>query len=344
VVDVPRGWTVTPALEVGANPTAGTITVTAPANDGKRYTAAGTATLLVSDGAERTITKPLLLSCPAYVAPEALGITFAQPAAFYKGEIKTVDYTTTGNVAFVKVSDVPTGWTVQVNSAAKTLSITAASCATAGEALVFTSDNEGNMVVRLLELKYASLQLLSASLNQPVVMNTEMKPLYFLTTATATATGLPTGVSGSWMDGTYTVSGTPTVAGTFTYTLTDDNYCIGTSSLSGNIIVEDCTNCAAWSASAGYNFISNVVFEDLIEGLDNAKQKCNDKGAGWRLPNRNELQDMCKVKGAIPGGFIDGYYWSSDHRSGSGYDWVLRFTNCKLSEWGSGQNYIKCVK
>ncbi|MDR3350913.1 MAG: hypothetical protein LBN98_04635, partial [Prevotellaceae bacterium] len=158
-VDVPRGWTVTPALEAGANPTAGTITVTAPANDGKRYTATGTATLLVSDGAERTITRPLALACPAYVAPEALGITFAQPAPFTEANVpQNIGFTTTGGVAFVKALDVPEGWTVTVSPLsgnAGTFAITAPGTPDGdvnGEALVLAADASGKSVIRALNL------------------------------------------------------------------------------------------------------------------------------------------------------------------------------------------------
>ncbi|MDR3350223.1 MAG: hypothetical protein LBN98_01075, partial [Prevotellaceae bacterium] len=142
-----------------ANPTAGTITVTAPANDGKRYTATGTATLLVSDGAERTITRPLALACPAYVAPEALGITFAQPAPFTEANVpQNIGFTTTGGVAFVKALDVPEGWTVAVSPLsgnAGTFTITVTSLTVpGGEALILAADAEGKSVIRALALQH----------------------------------------------------------------------------------------------------------------------------------------------------------------------------------------------
>ena len=54
----------------------------------------------------------------------------------------------------------------------------------------------------------------------------------------ATVTGLPSGVAGSYNSGTkvYTISGTPTVSGTFNYTVTTTGPCINTS-LSGTINV-----------------------------------------------------------------------------------------------------------
>jgi hypothetical protein len=148
-VDVPRGWTVTPDL------TGKQITVTAPAAAGKYYTAAGTVTLLVSDGAERTITKPLALQCPAYVSPTGLGITFEQPGVFLWGDIKEVAFTTQGNATAVKVLDVPAGWTVAVAKSGDVGTFTITSPATITptlEAFVFVSDAAGNTVMRTLEL------------------------------------------------------------------------------------------------------------------------------------------------------------------------------------------------
>ncbi len=52
----------------------------------------------------------------------------------------------------------------------------------------------------------------------------------------ATVTGLPAGVSGSWASDVLTISGTPTVTGTFTYTVTLSGGC-GTVSTNGSLTV-----------------------------------------------------------------------------------------------------------
>jgi uncharacterized protein YbdZ (MbtH family) len=152
-VDVPRGWTVTPDVEENK------ITVIAPANDGKYYTAAGTVKLLVSDDAARTTIKPLTLSCPAYTPPEKLGITFDQPPLFGYSQVKEVGFTTQGNATTVKVLDVPTGWDVTVakQSDAGTFTVTAPAEDNAGEAIVLAADAAGNTVIRTLNLTAYSL-------------------------------------------------------------------------------------------------------------------------------------------------------------------------------------------
>ena len=60
---------------------------------------------------------------------------------------------------------------------------------------------------------------------------------YSTTVATgANTTGLPNGVNGNWASNVYTISGTPTVAGTFSYTITLTGGC-GTITKTGTILV-----------------------------------------------------------------------------------------------------------
>jgi uncharacterized protein (TIGR02145 family) len=152
-VDVPRGWTVgfvQPAGTVSGSYAMG-IKITPPAADGTRYTAAGTATLLVSDGKERTIIAPLALSCSSYVPPTALDIEFT-PATVTQYETLTVPFTLTGNVNDVVVAP-PAGWTVAVtrDGSVGSFTITTAG-STDGEAKAFVFDDAGNVAMRPLPL------------------------------------------------------------------------------------------------------------------------------------------------------------------------------------------------
>ena len=84
----------------------------------------------------------------------------------------------------------------------------------------------------------------------------------------ATVSGLPTGVTGSYNSGTkiYTISGTPSVAGTFNYTVTTTGPCLNTA-LGGTIIVQansTLTRTSAASTTAQTvcinNAITNIVY------------------------------------------------------------------------------------
>jgi hypothetical protein len=147
VADVPRGWTVTPSLAEK------TITVTAPAIDAGYYVAAGTVALIVSDGAERTITKPLALECPQYVE---LDIHFT-PRPFAHGATGAITYTATGGATMVSALNIPAGWTVSVTHAGSTgtFTITAPVALSEGEALILVANPSGE-VVRPLRLWMSS--------------------------------------------------------------------------------------------------------------------------------------------------------------------------------------------
>ncbi len=73
---------------------------------------------------------------------------------------------------------------------------------------------------------------------QTVCINTAITNITYATTGAtgATVTGLPTGVTALWAANVVTISGTPTAAGPFTYTVTLTGGC-GVISITGNIIV-----------------------------------------------------------------------------------------------------------
>jgi gliding motility-associated-like protein len=72
-----------------------------------------------------------------------------------------------------------------------------------------------------------SLNTITAGTNQTVCINSAIANITLATTAAtgATFTGLPAGVLGAWAGNVATISGTPTVAGTFNYTVTTTGGC-----------------------------------------------------------------------------------------------------------------------
>ena len=57
----------------------------------------------------------------------------------------------------------------------------------------------------------------------------------------------------------------------------------------------------------------------------NAKRECKELGKGWRLPTKDELEDMYNNKDLI-GNFVNINYWSSTPFS-SEYAWMQVFTH-----------------
>lgn len=57
----------------------------------------------------------------------------------------------------------------------------------------------------------------------------------------------------------------------------------------------------------------------------NAKRECKELGKGWRLPTKDELEEMHSNKDLI-GNFVNTNYWSSTPFS-SEYAWMQVFTH-----------------
>ncbi|MEO7924681.1 MAG: PKD domain-containing protein [Chitinophagaceae bacterium] len=93
----------------------------------------------------------------------------------------------------------------------------------------------------IIVLGNATLTLTSASGtdNQTVCINTPITNITYLVGGSGTGgtvTGLPAGVTGNFAGGVVTISGTPTVAGTFNYTVTSTGPCI-TPTATGTITI-----------------------------------------------------------------------------------------------------------
>jgi hypothetical protein len=86
--------------------------------------------------------------------------------------------------------------------------------------------------------------------NQTVCVNTAITPITYSTTGATGATfwGLPTGLTGTFSGGNITISGTPTVAGTFNYMVTLTGGCGGVTTATGTIIVQPNTTIMLTSA------------------------------------------------------------------------------------------------
>jgi hypothetical protein len=90
--------------------------------------------------------------------------------------------------------------------------------------------------------------------SQTVAVNTAITNITYATTGAtgATVTGLPAGVTGGWAANVVTISGTPTAAGTFNYTVTLTGGC-GAVTATGTITVNPIGNTITLTSAAGTN-------------------------------------------------------------------------------------------
>jgi hypothetical protein len=78
----------------------------------------------------------------------------------------------------------------------------------------------------------------------------------------------------------------------------------------------------------------------------NAKRECKELGKGWRLPTKNELDEMYNNKNLI-GNFVNTNYWSSTEYN-SEYVWMQVFTHkliaITLKEGHINARAVKSIK
>jgi hypothetical protein len=221
----------------------------------------------------------------------------------------------------------------------------------------------------------------SGSTNQTVNSGTAITAIKY-NTANATGASLtdqPTGVSGSWTSDVYTISGTPSNTGTFTFTAaaTHTNGCIGTTASGTITVTQSCTNCQSWttcSSTSGYQYnstygnnyyyytgssriqdgkrngftmISNVSHEtNQVMDWKTASTYCINKGDGWRMPTLNELYCMRENKSTLPGAWQCCFYWSAtQNEKYADYCYIVNFNNSNITHNIDTIGYnLKCVK
>ncbi|MDR1680331.1 MAG: hypothetical protein LBS12_00895 [Prevotellaceae bacterium] len=127
----------------------------------------------------------------------------------------------------------------------------------------------GSWVLTVEEIP--SLSLASGSNNQTVEHDSVITPIKYTATNTSgvilSAGGFSSGVSGSWANSTYTISGTPTGIGIYPYTITTTNAGCPNVSESGTITVTGSEyNCNLANITLGtVGFVSDVL--DTVNGV-----------------------------------------------------------------------------
>jgi len=109
--------------------------------------------------------------------------------------------------------------------------------------------------------------------NQTVCVNTAITNITYSTTGAtgATFSGLPTGVTAIWSANIVTISGTPTIVGTYNYIVTLTGGC-GNITANGTITVNSCLKTLT---------LSSVLLEGLYNGSGTMRQAQNASGAQW---------------------------------------------------------------
>jgi hypothetical protein len=157
-----------------------------------------------------------------------------------KSSTSTFSIAAVANASSYSWTTAATGWTISPASDGLSASVYFSSSATAGN-LVISATNGCGSNTASINIGFLSSSTVSAASSSPTVcINNTMTTIAHTTsgaTGIGSATGLPTGVSASFSSNIITISGTPSVSGTFAYSIPLTGGCSGGVSATGTITV-----------------------------------------------------------------------------------------------------------
>jgi len=135
---------------------------------------------------------------------------------------------------------VPTGWTITSGAGTTSITVTTGASGQNGNISVAAVNGCGSSTARTLAVIVNSNNTFGTASSTPTLcVNTALTSITHTTTGATgigAATGLPTGVTAVWSSNTIIISGTPSISGTFNYSIPLTGGC-GSANATGTIIV-----------------------------------------------------------------------------------------------------------
>jgi surface protein len=173
--------------------------------------------------------------------PFAVGAASSSPTLCINTVLTNITHNTTGATGIGAATGLPAGVTAAWASNVITISGTPTASGTFNYSIPLTggcSSVNATGTITVTANNTITLSSAAGTNTQTRCINTAITTITYATTGAtgATFSGLPAGVTGSWASNVITISGTPTVAGTFNYTVTLTGGC-GTVTATGTITV-----------------------------------------------------------------------------------------------------------
>ena len=152
----------------------------------------------------------------------SVGTASSTPTLCINNALTNITHTTTNATGIGTATGLPAGVTAAWASNTITISGTPTASGTFNYSIPLTSACGSANATGTITVNAATLTAGAASSTPTLCINTALTNITHTTTSATgigTATGLPTGVTAAWASNTITISGTPTVAGTFNYTI-----------------------------------------------------------------------------------------------------------------------------
>lgn len=230
-----------------------------------------------------------------YCAPAAVSLTSGvnsnNQTVCQNTAINSITYSTT-NVTGVTITGVPS-LTASYNANVVTVSGAPTSAGVYTFTVSFTGGCQTITATGTITVTASNTLALSSAAgtnSQSVCINTPITSITYASTGatTASVTGLPSGVSYSFAANTVTISGTPTIAGTYSYTVTTSGGC-GPNTLSGTIVVNPNATISLLSGSATSTICINNVITPIV------------------YQSTSSATNISIISGRLPGGVIGVY-------------------------------------
>jgi hypothetical protein len=154
--------------------------------------------------------------------------------------LTNITHSTTGATGIGTASNLPTGVTASWSANTITISGTPTVAGTYNYSIPLTGGCGSVNATGTITVTPANTAGIASS-TPTVCINTALTNITHTTTGATgigTATGLPTGVTAAWSSNTITISGTPSVAGTYNYSIPLTGGC-GSVNATGTITVND---------------------------------------------------------------------------------------------------------
>ncbi len=159
--------------------------------------------------------------------------------------ISNIQYTISGGGNDATASGLPAGVTGVYNAGTFTISGTPTTPGTYNYTVTATGLCQPNSLTGTITVNPdAAIALNTANNTQTLCINNPVGVILYSISGGgtgATVSGLPAGVTGSYSGGVFTISGSPTVAGTFNYTVNTTGTCVQTSATGTLTITPDAT-------------------------------------------------------------------------------------------------------
>lgn len=216
--------------------------------------------------------------------------------------ITSISYSLGGGATSANVSGLPSGITGSVSAGIFTISGTSNIAGVYNYTVTTTGTCAQAVATGTITIQSGIVSLFSGTASQSVCNGGNISAVTFAiggTATGATVSGLPTGITGTYSAGYFTISGSSTIQGTFNYTVTTTGTCAGASA-GGTIVIGQAPNGGSVSTVLVCSGNSATVSLSGHNGTVLQWERSDDNGLTWTVLSGTGLnQTLTGITGTV---------------------------------------------